>query len=249
VALCLATPEILLGRAVHIWQIDIAIPGDFVQTFFELLSPEEKQRANRFHFEKHRTRFVAAHGAMRSILSSYLGILPQEVTFAYTANGKPQLAAGLEQSVNFNLSHSGDFALLAVTLQSAVGVDIESTDHEFSTAEIAEQFFSIAEIKTLKALPPEKRPAAFFTCWTRKEAYIKAESRGLSVPLDSFDVAFGPGIPAALLRVESSPQELLRWTMYDLDAPPGYAAALVVEGTDHELKRRSWQLEMMTQAS
>ncbi len=181
---------------------------------------------------------------MRSILARYLHVLPQEVKFACSNKGKPELAAGLDASeLKFNLSRSGDLALLAVTLHSAIGVDIEVIDDEFLAGEIADRFFSPTEIKRLHALSPEKRPAAFFSCWTRKEAYIKAVGGGLSVSLDSFDVAFGPGISAALLRVESSPEELSRWSMFGLDAPRGYAAALVVEGNNHQLENRNWQIE------
>jgi 4'-phosphopantetheinyl transferase len=126
--------------------------------------------------------------------------------------------------VRFNVSHSGGWALLAVTRGSEVGIDIERVDSRFAADQIPERFFSPGEVARLRGLPADQQTAAFFRCWTRKEAYIKARGLGLALPLDSFDVSLGPDDPPELLRGADG------WCVQDFDAPPGFAAAVVAEG-------------------
>lgn len=225
---------------VDIWQIPIA-GEEGVERCRQLLSPDEVRSANAFHFEKHRQRFIAARGTMRQILGACAGIAPEELVFAYGAKGKPELAGeGARSGIKFNLSHSEDIAILAVTRGLTVGIDIEWINREIATEELAERFFAAGEVRRLQALPATERRNAFFTCWTRKEAYIKALGDGLSVPLDSFEVAFGPGVPAALLQVRVNPDEVARWSMYDIEVTQGYRAALLVEGKGHRLRYWQW---------
>jgi len=225
----------LAPQEVHLWQVHMLAPDDEILRSRSVLSQDEIQRADRFYFENHRRRFIVAHAAMRTILSSYLNVLPPDVSFAYGPKGKPALSADLMGSgIAFNLSHSGDYALLAVAQNFCLGVDIEFVNQEFGTEGIATRFFSAKEIETLCAMPAPEKPAAFFSCWTRKEAYIKAVGDGLSIPLDSFDVAFGSGIAPCLLRVQVPGHK--HWKMYDLPVPEGYKGALVVEGKKHQLQ-------------
>jgi len=229
----------LAENQVDIWQIDIGGEADSIQERRSLLSSDEVERADRFHFEKHRRRFVKARAAMRQILGAYAGIPAKELSFAYGAKGKPHLSGDAEKSaIQFNLSHSQDAAILAVTRGLTVGIDIEWINPEFATEEIATRFFAQGEVECLQTLPVAERADGFFACWTRKEAYIKALGDGLSVPLDSFEVGFGPGTPAALLQVKTDPGEVARWSMYDLEVAQGYRAALVVQGKGHGLRHR-----------
>lgn len=233
-------PETLNTRNVEVWLISCgsSMGSDCSG---ELLSPDERERANRFHREVDRDRFRVVHTAMRMILAEYLNVDPQEIVFSSATGIKPELDSRLSGTgIQFNLSHSSELALLAVARGARVGVDIEWVKPEFPIDEVAARFFSAAEISVLNMVPADERVEAFFSCWTRKEAYIKALGQGLSVPLDSFDVAFGSQRAAALVGVRDNPGEVSRWSMYDLNVPKDYKAALVVEGNAHRLRQFQW---------
>ena len=219
----------LEAGTVHVWRISLDQPDDRLDRFRRMLDPDELNRASRFHFDKHRRHFIVARGFLRSVVARYLETQPETLRFSYGAYGKPGLAS--EHVLRFNLSHSHEVALLAVALDAELGVDVEHIRADFASEEIARRFFSRAEVEVFNALPREEQVAAFFRCWTRKEAYIKALGSGLSHPLDSFDVTLAPGEPAALSRVK----EL--WSLFDLDVSPGYAGALAVESTGHTLHK------------
>ena len=224
----------LTSADVHLWQA--GLDKRLADSVEHHLSADEISRAERFHFAKDRTHFVAARGLLRSLLSAYLGISSEELRFSYAEKGKPSLQKDQQAAINFNLAHSHEMAVYAFSLTREVGIDLEYMREEVANEDIAERFFSRREIKSLAAVPAELRKQAFFNCWTRKEAYIKARGEGLSMPLDEFDVSLKPGAPAALLANHKEPTEVTRWSMKSIPVPPGYAAALCVEGFDCRLK-------------
>jgi 4'-phosphopantetheinyl transferase len=203
--------------------------ADRLNLLYELLSAEERERAARFHFPIHRGHFIACRGMLREILSTYLEIPPAQVRFSYNAYGKPAVQ---ESGVRFNISHSGGWAMFAVTEGREVGIDIERIDARVAQDQIPERFFSAREVAQLRSLPIAQQTEAFFRCWTRKEAYIKARGLGLSLALDSFDVSLAPGEPAALLRGAGN------YSLQELPAPDGFAAAVAAEGSDWEIAMR-----------
>jgi 4'-phosphopantetheinyl transferase len=173
---------------------------------------------------------------LRAILGGYLNQGPECLSFCYNSQGKPALDG---DAIRFNVSHSHGVALYAVTRGREVGIDIEHIRFDLAVAEIAERFFSRREVVMLRALPAEVQRQAFFLCWTRKEAYIKARGEGLSLPLDQFDVSLAPGEPAAVLGTQRDPSEASRWSLQELTPAPGYVAALAVEG--HGWRLTCWQ--------
>ena len=210
---------------VHVWRIALDQADDRLERFRRTLEPHELERAGRFHFEKHRRHFVVARGFLRSVVARYVETRPEALRFEYGAYGKPALAS--EHGLRFNLSHSNEVALLAVTLEAELGVDVEHMRADFASEDIARRFFSRAEVEAFNALPKEEQVAAFFRCWTRKEAYIKAIGRGMSQPLDEFDVTLDPADPPALLYAKED--DASRWQLSDLDVAPEYASAVIVE--------------------
>ena len=227
-----AGPLGLAADQVHVWRASLRPPPEVLARLEAVLSPDERARAARFHFPQHRTAFIAGRGVQREILARYTGLAPSALAYREGSHGKPELdGRGAELGIRFNVSNSGDLALYAVTLGREIGVDLELLKAMPDGMDIASRFFSAPENEVFAALPDDVRDLAFFRCWTRKEAYIKAVGEGLSMPLDCFDVAFAPGEPAAILRTRGNPAEAERWTMLALEPGPGYVGALAVEGT------------------
>ncbi len=228
---------------VHVWRVSLEQQPALIHHLRSLLSAAEIAKADRFYFERDRLRYTVAHSALRMLLARYLNMelaAAKHLQFVHNEYGKPALAdPALSSKLDFNLSHSRDLALIAFTCARQVGVDVEYMRADLSHEELAERFFSPQENALLQALPLSIKQAAFYHCWTCKEAYIKARGLGLSLPLDSFDVSVHPEEPAKLLASREDGHEGMQWAMYTLRPAAGYAGALVVEGGIDRL--RCWQ--------
>lgn len=210
----------------HVWHAWLERPAGEVQQLGSLLSADERGRADRFRFERDRSRYTVGRGLLRTMLGRYLNVRPVSLVFEYGAHEKPHLRG---KPLWFNVAHSGPVALFAFTAAAEVGIDVELDDADFARERIAERFFSPAEVRALRSLPPAQQPRAFLTCWTRKEAFIKARGDGLSLALDSFDVSLRPGAPAALLRFGWGNDDPGQWCLRDLSDPEaGYVAAVAI---------------------
>lgn len=220
---------------VHLWRIDLAAVAS-QSRWQEILSEDERRRAARFHFARDRDRYSATRALLRMILAGYLSADPSSLQFTYSEKEKPSLASPDSTAIEFNVSHSGSSALLAFARGRLVGVDVEQIRTDFDHEKIATRFFSESEREELSALPPSERATAFFRCWTRKEAYIKAVGIGLSLPLHDFDVSLKPGDENALFATRPDPSEAARWCLREVPAEEGYAAALCVQGHNWKLK-------------
>ena len=223
---------LVVGDEIHVWQAWLDRGAEEVQRLESFLSPEEIARANRFHFEQDRNHYIVGRGLLRELLSKYLDQAPSALEFSYGEHGKPTLAgAAASSGLSFNLSHSGGLAVYAFARERSLGVDVERVKPDFASEDIARRYFSAREVNDLVTLPIAERTEAFFRCWTRKEAYIKARGEGLRIPLDGFSVSFLPNQPAQFLGgVESC------FHLAALDSPEGYAAALVYNGVPTVIK-------------
>jgi 4'-phosphopantetheinyl transferase len=226
---------------VHIWRAALDRSEGEVQELWRLLAPDEQERAARFHFARDRERFVAGRGILRAILARYLDADPAGLAFRYGAYGKPALAIEDGDTPQFNLAHSQGLAVYALARGRAIGVDIERVRALADAEQIAERFFSLTEQAALRAVPTGQRLEAFFACWTRKEAFLKATGDGLARPLDQFDVALAPEEPARLLHVVGEPEAPARWRLEALAPALGYVAAVAATGHDWRLACWAWR--------
>lgn len=195
-----------------------------------VLAPDELARASRFHFDRDRVHYVCCRTALRFLLARYGDIAPANIRFTYTPNGKPELAADQNsRQLRFNVSHSDNMALIAIGVQDAVGVDIEKMRLDVNTTELSERFFSAAERAGLRSLPETMRVTAFYACWARKEAFLKANGEGLGFPLEDFSVSVHPEKQPRLEEIKGDPNAGEQWSLVDVDAAPHFRSAVAVE--------------------
>jgi len=210
-----------LAGGLEVWPMDLSAPD--LEDAVALLSADELDRAARFRFPHLRDSFTIARATLRALLAAYLDVSPHAIRFAYNAFGKPSLewpTGGFE----FNVSHSGNLAVYAFGRCAALGVDVEEVREMEDALEVARRFFAPAEVADLESAAAAERQRLFFTCWVRKEAFVKARGEALSIPLDSFRVQFLPGCPPCLMDADGSLKR--DWQIHELPMPAGFEAAL-----------------------
>jgi 4'-phosphopantetheinyl transferase len=226
---------------IHVWSIPLDPVPERVESLGRVLSADEWERARRFRFDKHRRQYVVGRGALRTLLAAYLGTRPEAVTFSYGPRGKPFLAPPLDdRGLQFNLSNSDELALAGFVRGREIGVDVELLRPMNDCEEIAERFFSESERKVLRTIPFPAKQEAFFNCWTRKEAYLKAVGEGLAAPLDSFDVTLALGEPPRMLTLNGDAGRAAPWFFHHLRPADDYLGAIAIEGGTWEV--RTWEL-------
>jgi len=228
----------LADNEIHIWLNFLNLHQAKLKHLYPLLSPAEKLRSEEFSHFKARKNYIAAHGFLHTVLSYYIDSPANEIVFSQEDRGKPFIAHSQNpQNIQFNLSHSGNLAILAVCRQHAVGIDIEYEERNSDWAAIARRFFTEAEKQAFFALAEDTQKQAFYKMWTRKEAHMKVTGRGLSLPPTQFEVSVPPE-PAKFLG-HLNDEDKRFYKMQDIELPDmyaGYHASLSAKGDFDALK-------------
>jgi 4'-phosphopantetheinyl transferase len=235
----------LASGEVHSWCASLDVPPETSAHLYATLTSDERHRSARFRFERAQQRFIVAHGVLRDLLGCYLQTQPDRIRYVHNAFGKPDLSPAFGSRLRFNLSHSAGRALIAIAADASVGVDLEYIRAQSDYAEIARRFFSAAEVGQLDALPGHRYAEAFFSCWTKKEAYLKACGEGLARPLNSFSVPLTTDSARTPVDLHVASHEIdagKRWSLFTLRPAPGYAGALAIEGTGWRLRQWQWKM-------
>jgi 4'-phosphopantetheinyl transferase len=228
-------------NVIHVWSASLEIKKKDIPVLRRLLTLDEKERADRFCFEKDQANFITGRAILRTLLGRYTNQSPADVKFVYNSYGKPLLKKQVQSPpLNFNLSHSGGKVLYAFSRGIPLGIDLEKMKPDIDLAAIAPRFFSPGEVSSLFSLKKADRAEAFYSCWTRKEAFIKAMEMGLSLELDKFDVSLRPGEPARLISIRFQNQNTRNWSLYDLKVFPGFKACLAVRSRNIAISNYLW---------
>ena len=226
-----------LEGQVHVWSVALNPARFDARSWLGRLSPQERERAQRFKFPRDLRRYVVAHVALREILAGYLNVPAGDLLFVDGVNGKPRLAPAFATTgIEFNLSHSHERALVAFARGIVIGIDLEFVKSDFGFEDVAERFFTPREVTTLHALPQALRRLAFYKCWTSKEAFLKARGTGLSGALDEVEIVSSSRNRVAIAA------SVTGWSLIDVEPGAGYEGALVLEGKSRlPIHRRLWQ--------
>ena len=219
---------------IQLWSIDINSASHDVEELLSLLSDDELERAKKFRFQKHLHRWIVGRAMLRTILSAMTQRSPESVAFEYNEHAKPYLpySSGHER-IHFNLTHSSDLALIAVTSAGPVGIDVERIKPLSNIDAVVSRFFSPAERDEFAGVTGDvDRLKAFYACWTRKEAYLKALGCGISKPTDTFDVTFLSNSEPEIIAIDGDNDTARDWLLFDLKVTPGYVGALAIRSKD-----------------
>jgi 4'-phosphopantetheinyl transferase len=238
-----AQPGELGNAEAHLWVVALDDVPEGLPDFRSILSPDERERAGRFLSDVDARRYMAARASLRSLLGAYVGIEPSELRFIYDRFGKPGLGGEAQAaSVRFSVSHSADLGLFGFVRKHRMGVDVEHVRTDIDVEGLAKNHFSRNEFEKLRSQPSDRQLEAFFCCWTRKEAYLKARGEGMSHGLDRFEVSFTPGEPVAILCADDDPDVSRRWTLEHLSPEPGYLGAVAVETANVTFQCFRWEI-------
>jgi 4'-phosphopantetheinyl transferase len=224
-------------NTVHVWRAYFQPTLVSDREFLECISKIEIERAQRFIRQSDRDRYIFSHGLLRSLLGAYVDCAPQQFVFETKQHRKPFLISpDCSNDIRFNLSHSEDMVLIAVTRGAEVGIDVECVRRIPDALQIVNATFSVDEREFLNSLPPRDFEEGFFTCWTSKEAFLKGIGKGLSYPLDEFSINFPSGESECLVNVHGDLGNTYCWKVIKLSPGPGYSGALAIEELRSELQ-------------
>lgn len=228
----------LSEKKIHFWYCDFAENIDALESYYSLLSSDEKERSRKFKFDKDSNCYIISRGILRFLTGIYLNMNPKNIKFKYTSFGKPLL--DFETDLKFNISHSGNMAVFAFFKNQEIGVDIEKIKNDFNVMELAQNFFSKTEIEALERVPKKELSRAFYRCWTRKESFIKAEGTGLSFPLNQFSVSLEDDKHAELLETKWNSKEKKEWQLFSFIPTIGYIAAVALKNSLATISYHNW---------
>jgi 4'-phosphopantetheinyl transferase len=234
-------PPRLSDASVHVWCCSLDDPPLSHEQLLGVLTADERDRSERYVFTRDSVRSVASRGLLRWLLGAQLSVRPREVNLGIGQWGKPELARQHESSgLSFNLAHSDEMVVFALTLHHEIGVDLERLRPMPEATDVATRFFARAEVEALRALPAERVEEAFFVGWTRKEAYVKARGVGLALPLDEFEVRLDVGPGSGQLSIPADPTQAAHWSLYDLRPARDLLGSVAVSGQRLRLRCRQW---------
>lgn len=229
----------MLDDDIHVWRVSLKDTKSIGSYFIENLSKEEQERAESFHFEKDRIQYVVSHYALRYLLAAYVGCDANILQFEHNSFGKPFVK---NSKVSFNLSHSGNIALIAITQGIEVGVDVEKVEREIDYLNLAKSFFSQSEYMSILSAVNSEQLASFYRCWTGKEAIVKAYGKGLSIPLDSFSIDLGCHRPYQVVELKAVMEKRISWRLRSVEMDHNFFASIAYEDYKTNLLIRDWSV-------